>query len=97
MPFNEALFWFGITGFGTGLYFWVEASVKRLRSIGLTVLGALACAYSVYRHYHPEIPEIKLWVILLILTWVFLGYAVYISRFRRLPRTDEKTKEPRQN
>src|SRR5258708_952646 len=94
MPFNEALFWFGITGFGTGLYFWVEGSVKRLYSIGLTVLGALACAYSVYRHYHPEIPAIQLWVILLVLTWTFLGYGVSLGRFRRLPPPAKKPEEP---
>jgi hypothetical protein len=84
MPFNEALFWFGITGFGTGLYFWVEASVKRLYSVGLTVVGVLACAYSVYRHYYPEITAINLWVILLILTWALLGYSIYLARFRHL-------------
>jgi hypothetical protein len=84
MPFNEALFWFGITAFGTGLYFLVEASVKRLYSAGLTTIGLLACAYAVYRHYHPEIPAISLWVILLVLTWALLGYDVYLHRFQRL-------------
>ena len=95
MPFNEALFWFGLTAFGTGLYFWVEAAVKRLYSIGLTVIGALACAYAVYRHYHPESPAIRLWVMLLIFTWALLGYVVYLSRFRRLPPSPaEKPEEP---
>lgn len=93
MPFNEALFWFGITGFGTGLYFWVEGTVKRLHSISLTVIGALACAYSVYRHYHPEFPVIRVWVILLMLTWALLGYSIYLGKFRRLSPT-EKLKEP---
>jgi hypothetical protein len=89
MPFNEALFWFGLTAFGAGLYFLflLEPAVKRLYSIGMTVIGALACAYSVYRYHHPEseLPAIHLWAILLVLTWALLGYVVYIERFRRLP------------
>jgi|SRR5580704_1991221 hypothetical protein len=82
MPFNEALFWFGITAFGTGLYFLIEATVKRRYSIGVTVIGLLACIYSVYCHYNPEGPSIRLWVILLVLTWAFLCYAIYLSRFQ---------------
>lgn len=85
MPFNDALFWFGLTAFGTGLYFLIEANVKRRCSIGVTVVGFLACAYAEYRYYHPEIPAIRLWVILLILTWALLGYSVYIRRLHRLP------------
>jgi hypothetical protein len=81
MPFNQALFWFGLTAFGTGLYFLFEASVKRLYSIGVTVLGVLACAYTVYRDSHPESPAIHLWVILLVLTWALLGCNIYFRRF----------------
>lgn len=93
MPFNEALFWFGITAFGTGLYFLVEASVKRLHPVALTVAGFLACAYAVYRHYHHEIPAIPLWMILLVLTWAFLGYAIYLGQFRRsVPLEDTEVK-----
>ena len=82
MPFDEALFWFGLTAFGTGLYFLfeLEPTVKRLYSIGMTVAGLLACAYAEYRHYHPELPAIRLWVILLVLTWALLVYAIYIRR-----------------
>lgn len=80
MPFNEALFWFGLTAFGTGLYALFEPAVKRLYSIGITVIGLLACAYAEYRHYHPEFPAVRLWVILLLLTWAFLGYSIYIRR-----------------
>src|SRR5258708_39791975 len=97
MPFNEALFWFGLTAFGAGLYFLflLEPAVRRLYSIGMTVIGALACAYSVYRYHHPEseLPAIHLWVLLLVLTWVLLGYNIYLHRFRRLP-LPEKPKEP---
>src|ERR1019366_5122339 len=95
MPFNQALFWFGLTAFGTGLYFLFEATVKRLYSIGVTVIGALACAYTVYRDSHPESPAIHLWVILLILTWALLGYNIYLRRFSRLsPPPTENPKEP---
>jgi hypothetical protein len=90
MPFNEALFWFGLTAFGTGLYFWVEASVKYLYSVGLTAIGALACAYSVYRHYHPEIPAVPLWVVLLLVTWSFLGYTMYFRRLTVRPKGPSK-------
>jgi hypothetical protein len=82
MPFNEALFWFGLTAFGTGLYFLFEATVKRVYSIGVTVIGVLACVYAEYRHYHPEIPGVPLWVILLLLTWALLGYSIYLRRSR---------------
>jgi hypothetical protein len=59
--------------------------VKRRYSIGVTVIGLLGCAYAEYRYYHPNIPAIPLWVILLLLTWSLLGYAIYLHRFRRLP------------
>lgn len=83
MPFNQALFWFGLTAFATGLYYLWDSAVKRLHSIGLTVLGTLACAYVVYRDSHPELPAIHLWVILLIVTWTLLGYNIYLRRFRQ--------------
>jgi hypothetical protein len=95
MPFNDALFWFGLTGFGTGLYFLFERNVKWRHSIGVTLIGLLACVYAEYRYYHPAIPAIPLWVILLVLTWALLGYAVYLGRFRRLsPPPAEKPREP---
>ena len=91
MPFDEALFWFGLTAFGTGLYFLfeLEPTVKRLYSIGMTVGGLLACAYAEYRHYHPELPAVRLWVILLALTWALLGYVVYTRRSRPRPKATE--------
>jgi hypothetical protein len=90
MPFNQALFWFGLTAFATGLYYLWDAAVKRLHSIGLTVLGTLACAYTVYRDSHPELPTVHLWVILLVLTWVLLGYGIYIGRFRPVSVTQKE-------
>src|SRR6202166_2001084 len=92
MPFNQALFWVGLTAFGTGLYFLFEATVKRLYSIGMTVIGVLACAYTVYRDSHPESPAVHLWVILLVLTWAFLGYSIYVRGLRQLPPLPEKLK-----
>lgn len=91
MPFNEALFWFGLTAFGTGLYYIFEKTVKRLYSIGVTVIGFLACAYAEYRHYHLESPEVRLWVILLVLTWAFLAYTIHKSKNRP---ASERPKEP---
>ena len=99
MPFNEALFWFGLTAFGAGIYFifLLEPAVRRPYSVGMTVIGALACAYSVYRYHYPDsgLPAIHLWVILLVLTWALLGYDICIGRFRRLlPPPPEKPNEP---
>jgi hypothetical protein len=81
MPFNEALFWFGLTAFGTGLYFAFEGDVKIPYSVGLVVVGLLGCIYSVYRHYHPEsLKPIPLWMILLAITWALVGYDVYLRQ-----------------
>lgn len=100
MPFNEALFWFGLTAAGTGFYYLFEASVKRpLLHSAVTVIGVLACAYSVYHYHHPESPAIHLWMILLILTWALVGYSIYISRrvrhfeFSPPPEIDEATRQ----
>jgi hypothetical protein len=92
MPFNQALFWFGLTAFGTGLYYLFEASVKRLYSTGMTVIGAIACMYTVYRDSHPESPVVHLWVILLVLTWALLIYNIYLHR--RLPPAAATTPSP---
>jgi hypothetical protein len=94
MPFNQALFWFGLTAFATGLYYLWDSAVKRLHSVGLTIAGTLACAYVVYRDSHPELPVIHLWVILLVLTWALLGYGIYLSRFRPLPLPLDSQKAP---
>src|ERR1035441_287504 len=91
MPFNEALFWFGLTAFGTGLYYIFEKTVKLPYSIGVTVIGLVACAYAEYRHYHLESPEVRLWVPLLVLTWAFLAYTIRKAKNRLVP---EKPKEP---
>lgn len=86
MPFNEALFWFGIAALGVGPFFIFEGGMKQMYGIGLTVIGALACAYSVYRHYHPEaVRPIPLWMILWVLTWALLGYDIYLRRSQSLP------------
>lgn len=82
MAFLEALFWFGIAALGVGPFFiFPEGKVKRAYGITLTVLGILACAYSVYRHYHSEVlPQFPLWIILWAFTWLLLGYDIYVRR-----------------
>src|SRR5437868_11071294 len=89
MPFNEALFWFGLTAFGTGLYYIFEKTVKLPYSIDVTGIGFLACAYAEYRHYHLESPVIHLWVILLVLTWALLAYAIRRSKDRPVAKTSQ--------
>ena len=79
MPFNEALFWVGITVFGTGLYFVIERASKGVRWLaGLTTLcGLVATAYSIYAHGHPSAPMPPLWIYLLVLTWLLVGADIY--------------------
>jgi hypothetical protein len=77
MPLKEALFWVGITVFGTGLFFLVEGGKNMPFAIGLTVLGALVIVYSVVAHHKPGVlPRVPVWLPL-ILTWVVFGYDIY--------------------
>ena len=76
MPIKEALFWFGITVFGTGLFFVVEGNNMPF-AVALTVVGFAAIAYSVYAHYRLGAPKIPLWIGLLVITWGAIGYDVY--------------------
>lgn len=95
MPIDEALFWFGITAFGTGLFVLFEAEVKRWQSIALMVAGALACAYAEYRHYQLKTPAVHLWVVLLALTWAMLAYLFYLWRFgKKLAKTNSSNGSP---
>jgi hypothetical protein len=77
MPIKEALFWFGITVFGTGLFFWVEGDKQMTVAVILTLLGLAAVAYSVYSHYSPGVPKAPLWIALLLLTWAAIAYDYY--------------------
>lgn len=96
MPFNEATFWFGLTIFGTGLYFVFEGTVKLPYAITLIILGAIGSAYSVYRHSHPEsLKPLPLWVLFLALTWLAIGYNYVVhsrqgSSVRALEPSDVK-------
>ncbi len=96
MPFGEALFWFGITIFGTGLYFTFEkGSVSLSYAIPFMIVGLVACIYPVVRHHYPnkQLPAISGWQILLILTWIFFGYDVYISHKQPKIMQQSVTKE----
>jgi hypothetical protein len=95
MAFLEALFWFGIAALGVGPFFiFPEGKVKRTYGITLTVLGILACAYSVYRHYYSEtLPQFPFWIIIWVLTWVLLGYDIYLRRSRPSTETTEISAE----
>lgn len=48
-------------------------------SIILTVIGLLMSVYAVIAEHYP-IPKLRLWVVLLLLTWAWLGYDVYDHR-----------------
>lgn len=81
MPIKEALFWIGLTVFGTGLYFMIDKA-KHLRwlAIIVTVAGAAALGYSIYAHYSPDAPKLPVWLYLLSLTWLLVGADIYFRR-----------------
>jgi hypothetical protein len=83
MPINEALFWVGLTMFGTGIYFLRDKGLKDFWSLAMTIIGSMAVIYSVYRHYHPDLPSVPIWVSLLIITWIGIAYDVF-DRHRQL-------------
>jgi hypothetical protein len=91
MPFDEALFWVGITVFGTGLYFVIERASQGVRWLaGLTtVVGLVATGYSIYAKTHPNLPMPSLWIYLLVLTWILVGADIY-SRQHKTPTFHEK-------
>jgi hypothetical protein len=81
MPVNDALFWIGLTLFGTGSYFVLEGRRSRF-VICVTIIGVIATGYPIYTYYHPKMAiSIPVWIYLLILTWLFVAYDVYL-RFR---------------
>src|ERR1035441_1975285 len=77
MPFKEATFWYGTLLFGTGLYFWIEGGNRTTAGIILTVLGLVMSVYAVVADYQPKLPKLRLWVVLLLLTWSALAYDIY--------------------
>jgi hypothetical protein len=87
MAFKEALFWVGLTIFGTGLYFTVDkGNVSLPYAIALVVIGLAGVVYPVIRHHYPEkkLPAIRVWFLLLLATWGVLGYDVYLKWHPRI-------------
>jgi len=82
VPFKEALFWFGITLFGTGLFFVVE-NAHILLSASLIAIGLIGLVYSVYTHHYKTPKTAPLWVGLLIITWIAIAYDVYDRQSNR--------------
>lgn len=78
MPIREATFWVGLTVFGTGLFFWIEGEASRMFwAIALTIIGGVGVAYSVWIHHHPTAKKLPMWVFLLLITWLAIGYDFY--------------------
>lgn len=101
MPFNEALFWVGLTVFGTGLYFVIEKASQGIRWLAgfVTLCGLIATGYAIYAHSHPNLPMPPLWVYLLVLTWVLVGADIYSRRPQSPvgPRPYEHTSQSQQS
>jgi hypothetical protein len=79
MPFKEATFWYGTILFTTGIYFWIQGGTSMTVAITLTIIGLAMSAYAVVAE-HYALPKLRLWVALLLLTWVALGYDIYSHR-----------------
>jgi len=78
MPIKEAVFWVALTVFGTGIYFWTEGDAKRMGwAVAMTFLGVAGVVYSVWAHHKPNAPKIPVWLLLLAVTWVGIGYDIY--------------------
>jgi hypothetical protein len=77
MPIKEATFWFGITVFGTGLFGWMEGGERMPYAIALTALGFAMTVYSVIAHHKEVWPRLPVWIGLLVITWVAIGYDYY--------------------
>lgn len=80
MPIKEATFWVGVTVFGTGLFGWMEGGDRVIYAIVLTLVGAFVLAYAVWSHHIPNLPKLKIWVPLLIVTWIAIGFDYYSHR-----------------
>ena len=92
MPFNEALFWVGITVLGTGGFIIWERHLKSWRwSVFLLLSGVFAVGYSVYLQYHPKAPNPPLWT-LLVANWIALAY-LYGRRTRASQRVEPPLSE----
>lgn len=93
MPFNEALFWVGITVFGTGLYFVTDRVSKAVTwfSAFVTICGIVAMGYAMYAHNHQSTPLPALWVYFLALTWVLVGLDIRARRRGRPTYLDSST------
>jgi hypothetical protein len=84
MPFKEALFWVGLTVFGTGLYFLIDRTEhNRWSAWSATLIGTGAVAYSIYVQYHENALGLPVWFYLQCVTWLLIGLDVYGRHFRR--------------
>ncbi len=78
MPFKEGLFWVGITLLGAGLVPLVEGGNVTTFAVVLMIVGSLATIYSIVGHHYPSLKiTFPLWIPLLVLTWIFIGYDAY--------------------
>src|SRR5438552_14272478 len=92
MPFREALFWVGITVFGTGLYLATErGNQSMLLAIAMIVIGLGFSAYAVIRHHYPDrnLPPIRPLIILLFILLSAVGYDIYM-RWHPIEKIVEK-------
>ena len=90
MPYKDAVFWLGLTIFGVGLTALVDGG-HALSSVFLMTIGLAAVVYSVVLHYKPQLPRLRIWVLLLAVTWCAIGYDFYDRHHTvPLPEFDSK-------
>jgi hypothetical protein len=90
MPYKDAVFWLGLTIFGVGLTALVDGG-HALSSVVLMTIGLAAVGYSIVLHYKPQLPRLRIWVLLLAVTWCAIGYDFYDRHHTvPLPEFDSK-------
>lgn len=81
MHFKEGTFWIGLTLLGVGVEIWTrESGNKMVVGIVFAVIGLIGVVYPILAHHWadlPQMPKVPLWLGLLIMTWVAIGYEHY--------------------
>jgi hypothetical protein len=75
----------------------MEGGERMPYAIALAAVGFLVTVYSVAAHYKPVMPKLSVWVALLLLTWMAIGFDYYDHHWHPSIVTVEKTvQEPYQ-
>lgn len=76
MPIKEALFWFGLATYETGLWFSLTPE-QRILGFSLLLLGLLLSVASILIHYKPQMKKPPVWMLLFFINVAALAYDIY--------------------